>query len=43
MGYTGWLMPDGKFYPCKHNKFMYVAEPTYEELTKILTQKEVEK
>ena len=25
------------------NKFMYVAEPTYEELAKILTQKEVEK
>lgn len=23
------------------NKFMYVAEPTYEELAKILTQKEV--
>lgn len=25
------------------NKFMYVLEPTYEELAKILTQKEVEK
>ena len=25
------------------NKFMYVIEPTYEELAKILTQKEVEK
>ena len=25
------------------NKFMYILEPTYEELTKILTQKEVEK
>ena len=25
------------------NEFMYVAEPTYEELAKILTQKEVEK
>ena len=25
------------------NKFMYVAEPTYEEFAKILTQKEVEK
>ena len=20
MGYTGWLMPDGKFYPCKHKE-----------------------
>ena len=20
MGYTGWLMPDGEFYPCKHSK-----------------------
>ncbi len=25
------------------NKFMYVIKPTYEELAKILTQKEVEK
>ena len=20
MGYTGWLMPDGKFHPCKHKE-----------------------
>lgn len=20
MGYTGWLMPDGEFYPCKHKE-----------------------
>jgi hypothetical protein len=20
MGYTGWLMPDGKFYPCNHKE-----------------------
>lgn len=30
MGYTGWLMPDGKFYPCKHKEHTETLQNLFE-------------
>ena len=30
MGYTGWLMPDGKFYPCKHKEHTETLQNIFE-------------
>ena len=30
MGYTGWLMPDGEFYPCKHKEHTETLQNLFE-------------